>query len=135
MRHQRKTVKLRRTQGHRDALLSNLAVSLIEHGRIKTTVAKAKATVTVTSMSTTTHGKKATVSVTLTPVAGQAATGTVTVYVNGTAVTGAVKTYASGSVYKVKATTKALPKGKVTVVYSGNKNLAKATYSSKYTVR
>ena len=43
MRHQRKTVKLGRTQGHRDALLSNLAVSLIEHGRIKTTVAKAKA--------------------------------------------------------------------------------------------
>ncbi len=43
MRHQRKTVKLRRTQGHRNALLSNLAVSLIEHGRIKTTIAKAKA--------------------------------------------------------------------------------------------
>jgi large subunit ribosomal protein L17 len=43
MRHQRKTVKLGRKQGHRDALLSNLAVSLIEHGRIKTTVAKAKA--------------------------------------------------------------------------------------------
>ena len=43
MRHQRKTVKLRRTQGHRDALLSNLAVSLIEHGSIKTTIAKAKA--------------------------------------------------------------------------------------------
>ena len=43
MRHQRKTVKLGRTQGHRDALLSNLAVSLIEHGRIKTTMAKAKA--------------------------------------------------------------------------------------------
>ena len=43
MRHQRKTAKLGRTQGHRDALLSNLAVSLIEHGRVKTTVAKAKA--------------------------------------------------------------------------------------------
>ncbi len=43
MRHQRKTVKLGRTQGHRDALLSNLAVSLIDHGRIKTTIAKAKA--------------------------------------------------------------------------------------------
>ena len=43
MRHQRKTVKLGRTQGHRNALLANLAVSLIEHGQIKTTVAKAKA--------------------------------------------------------------------------------------------
>ena len=43
MRHQKKTVKLGRTQGHRNALLANLAVSLIEHGQIKTTVAKAKA--------------------------------------------------------------------------------------------
>ena len=43
MRHQRKTAKLGRTQGHRDALLSNLAVSLIEHGRIKSTIAKVKA--------------------------------------------------------------------------------------------
>jgi large subunit ribosomal protein L17 len=43
MRHRRKTVKLGRTQAHRDALLSNLACSLIEHHRIKTTVAKAKA--------------------------------------------------------------------------------------------
>ena len=43
MRHQRKTVKLGRSQSHRDALLANLAVSLIEHERIKTTLAKAKA--------------------------------------------------------------------------------------------
>ena len=43
MRHQRKTVKLGRRQDHRNALLSNLAVSLIDHGRITTTVAKAKA--------------------------------------------------------------------------------------------
>ena len=43
MRHQRKTIKLRRTQGHRNALISNLAVSLINHDRITTTVAKAKA--------------------------------------------------------------------------------------------
>ena len=43
MRHQRKTVKLGRRQDHRNALLSNLAVSLIDHGRITTTIAKAKA--------------------------------------------------------------------------------------------
>lgn len=43
MRHQRKTVKLGRKEGHRKSLLSNLAVSLIEHNRIKTTLAKAKA--------------------------------------------------------------------------------------------
>ena len=43
MRHQRKTVKLGRSQAHRDALLANQICSLIEHSRIKTTLAKAKA--------------------------------------------------------------------------------------------
>ncbi len=43
MRHQRKTLKLQRTAAHRKALLMNLANSLIEHGRIRTTLAKAKA--------------------------------------------------------------------------------------------
>ena len=43
MRHQRKGKKLGRDSAHRKALYSNLAGSLIEHGRIKTTEAKAKA--------------------------------------------------------------------------------------------
>jgi large subunit ribosomal protein L17 len=43
MRHQRKTVKLGRTQAHRDSLLANQVCSLIEHSRIETTLAKAKA--------------------------------------------------------------------------------------------
>lgn len=43
MRHRKKTVKLGRTAEHRNALLANQACSLIEHGRIKTTLAKAKA--------------------------------------------------------------------------------------------
>jgi large subunit ribosomal protein L17 len=43
MRHQKSTVKLGRSQSHRDALLANQVVSLIEHNRIKTTLAKAKA--------------------------------------------------------------------------------------------
>src|ERR1700677_4082753 len=43
MRHRNKTVKLGRSQSHRDALLSNLVCSLIEHSRIKTTLTKAKA--------------------------------------------------------------------------------------------
>ena len=43
MRHRRKTVKLQRKTAHRDALLRNLACSLIDHRRIKTTLAKAKA--------------------------------------------------------------------------------------------
>lgn len=43
MRHLRKVKQLRRVAGQRKALLKSLAVSLIEHGRIKTTVPKAKA--------------------------------------------------------------------------------------------
>jgi large subunit ribosomal protein L17 len=43
MRHQKSVVKLGRSQSHRDALLANQVVSLIEHNRIKTTLAKAKA--------------------------------------------------------------------------------------------
>src|SRR5438270_11615357 len=43
MRHQKKTVKLGRKAEHRKALLANQICSLIEHRRIKTTLAKAKA--------------------------------------------------------------------------------------------
>ena len=43
MRHQRAGKKLGRDSAHRKALYANLAGALIEHGRIKTTVTKAKA--------------------------------------------------------------------------------------------
>jgi large subunit ribosomal protein L17 len=43
MRHQKNTRKLGRTSQHRDAMLANLVVSLIQHKRVKTTLAKAKA--------------------------------------------------------------------------------------------
>ena len=43
MRHGDKINNLGRTAAHRRALLANLAISLIEHKRITTTVAKAKA--------------------------------------------------------------------------------------------
>jgi len=43
MRHQKKTIKLGRKAEHRKALLANQVCSLIEHHRIKTTLAKAKA--------------------------------------------------------------------------------------------
>ena len=43
MRHNRKFNHLGRTADHRQALLANLAISLIMHKRITTTVAKAKA--------------------------------------------------------------------------------------------
>jgi large subunit ribosomal protein L17 len=43
MRHARSGKKLGRDMAHRKALYSNLAGAVIEHGRIKTTVTKAKA--------------------------------------------------------------------------------------------
>ena len=43
MRHRKKTVRLGRKADHRKALLANQVCSLIEHRRIKTTLAKAKA--------------------------------------------------------------------------------------------
>ncbi|MBR0502290.1 MAG: 50S ribosomal protein L17 [Paludibacteraceae bacterium] len=43
MRHNKKFNHLGRQKAHRDALLANLAISLIMHKRINTTTAKAKA--------------------------------------------------------------------------------------------
>lgn len=43
MRKRRKTVKLQRDAAHRRSLLANLTCSLIQHGKIRTTLAKAKA--------------------------------------------------------------------------------------------
>ena len=42
MRHRRSGRKLGRDAAHRKALYANLTASLIEHGRIRTTLAKAK---------------------------------------------------------------------------------------------
>ena len=42
MRHRRAGKKLGRDSAHRKALYANLAIAVIEHGRIKTTEAKAK---------------------------------------------------------------------------------------------
>ena len=42
MRHQKAGRKFKRSPSHRRMLLRNLATALIEHGKIKTTLAKAK---------------------------------------------------------------------------------------------
>ncbi|MDP6461845.1 MAG: 50S ribosomal protein L17 [Gemmatimonadota bacterium] len=42
MRHRRTTAKLGRTAAHRKAMLRNMVTSLLEEGRIKTTIPKAK---------------------------------------------------------------------------------------------
>jgi large subunit ribosomal protein L17 len=43
MRHRKRTAKLGRTGEHRNAMLSNLVCSLIQHKRVTTTLAKARA--------------------------------------------------------------------------------------------
>ena len=43
MRHNKKINHLSRTASHRQAMLANMAISLIMHKRITTTLAKAKA--------------------------------------------------------------------------------------------
>jgi len=42
MRHRKAGRKFKRSPSHRRMLLRNLATSLIEHGKIETTLAKAK---------------------------------------------------------------------------------------------
>lgn len=42
MRHAKRSLKLGRTASHKRCLIANLLKSLIEHGRIETTVVKAK---------------------------------------------------------------------------------------------
>jgi large subunit ribosomal protein L17 len=42
MRHQKRTVKLNKNSSHRRCMIANMLKSLIEHGRIETTVPKAK---------------------------------------------------------------------------------------------
>lgn len=42
MRHLKNTIKLNRTSSHRKAMFANQLKSLIEHGRIETTITKAK---------------------------------------------------------------------------------------------
>jgi large subunit ribosomal protein L17 len=43
MRHRKRVDKLGRPKEHRDAMLRNQVISLFEHGRIRTTLQKAKA--------------------------------------------------------------------------------------------
>ena len=60
MRHLKRTAKLGRTGGHRNAMLANLVCSLIKHKRVTTTLAKAKAARSVAEKMVT-LGKRGTV--------------------------------------------------------------------------
>jgi large subunit ribosomal protein L17 len=60
MRHLKRTAKLGRTSEHRNAMLANLVCSLIEHRRVTTTLAKAKAARSVAEKMVT-LGKKGTI--------------------------------------------------------------------------
>jgi large subunit ribosomal protein L17 len=60
MRHLKRTAKLGRTGEHRNAMLANLVCSLIEHKRVTTTLAKAKAARSVAEKMVT-LGKRGTI--------------------------------------------------------------------------
>ena len=60
MRHLKRTAKLGRSPEHRNAMLANLVCSLIEHKRVTTTLAKAKAARSVAEKLVT-LGKKGTI--------------------------------------------------------------------------
>jgi large subunit ribosomal protein L17 len=60
MRHQKKGKKFGREADHRKAMLNNLVISLLTHGRIETTVSKAKEMRSLTDRMIT-YGKKGTV--------------------------------------------------------------------------
>jgi len=60
MRHKVHGRKFGLEKGHRDLMLKNLVVSLVDHGRIKTTVAKAKEIRSLAER-VITYGKKGTV--------------------------------------------------------------------------
>ena len=68
MRHGKKVNHLGRKSAHRQAMLSNMACSLIEHKRISTTIAKAKALrvyvepILTKSKDDTTHNRRTTFS-------------------------------------------------------------------------
>lgn len=57
MRHRHGYRKLGRTSAHRKALLKNLSISLIEHGKIETTAIKAKELRSYVEKLITTAGK------------------------------------------------------------------------------
>src|ERR1051326_7022058 len=61
MRHLKRTAKLGRTGSHRNAMLASLVCSLIEHKRVTTTLAKAKAARSVAEKMVT-LGKRGTIS-------------------------------------------------------------------------
>ncbi len=60
MRHRKRTAKLGRKGSHRNAMLANLVCDLIQHGKLVTTLAKAKAAQPVAEKMVT-LGKKGTI--------------------------------------------------------------------------
>lgn len=59
MRHGKRTIKLGRKSEHRNAMLANLVASLVLHGRVRTTLEKAKAARRLADR-VITYGKKGT---------------------------------------------------------------------------
>ena len=110
-------------------------LNLASTGHASLTVAKAAAKVKVLRTTNLRNGTRATVIVRLTGVSRTSPTGTVTLKVGKKTMSKAFKIKKVKGRWQATIKTKKLPKGKVTVVYSGNKNLKKATYSAKRTLK
>ncbi len=96
---------------------------------------KAKVTMKVLKAKKLQRGTRAEVTVKLDTVAKAAPTGKVTVKVGKKTVSKAAKLKRVKGTWRATITTNKLPKGKVSVVYSGNKTFSKTTYATKYRVK
>lgn len=99
--------------------------------------AKSKATITMkaSKAKTVKRGSRAKVTVKLGTVSKASPTGKVAVKVGKKTVSKAVKLKRVKGVWRATIRTTKLPKGKIRVVYSGNKTFLKTTYTSRYRVK
>lgn len=102
-------------------------------------VAKAKAKASVIKVKSAKakklkKGSKSTITVRMTGVSTKSPTGKVTIKVGKKTVSKAVKLKKVKGKWQATINTKVLPKGKIKIVYSGDKTFKKATYATKYRV-
>ncbi|WP_062317359.1 Ig-like domain repeat protein [Demequina maris] len=101
---------------------------------VQATVTRAMPKVTASATTAVKRGRKATFTIKVRSAVAPE-TGTVRVYAGGKAVSKAVTLVRSGDVYQAKVTTGRLPKGEITVRYSGNRYLQRVTAATGDTVR
>ncbi|WP_062201999.1 hypothetical protein [Demequina salsinemoris] len=102
----------------------------------RTTKAKAKIKVKVASSSAVSKGERSTFAVTVAGPYRASEAGKVAVFVNGKRVSRWVSLHRSGTVYRARVTSRALPKGRVTIKYaSRNDFLGSRAQSTRFRAR